>query len=74
MPRQGDVHVLPGQRGWRVKVEGNLRPSSTHKTQSEAAKAAREIARRNRSELIHGRDGRVRDRSTYGRDPDQIKG
>ncbi len=75
MPKQGDVHVMPADKGWRVDVEGASRPRSTHKTQSEAAKAAREIARKNRSELlIHGRNGRVRDRSTYGNDPRRTKG
>jgi len=75
MPNNGDVHVMPGDKGWRVEVEGSDRPRSTHKTQSEAAKAARTIARSNKSELlIHGRNGRVRDRSTYGHDPRRTKG
>jgi hypothetical protein len=77
MPKQGDVHVVPGDKGWRVEVEveGSGQPRSTHKTQSEAAKAARTIARKNKSELlIHGRNGRVRDRSTYGHDPRRTKG
>jgi hypothetical protein len=66
---------MPAEKGWRVEVEGANRPRSTHKTQAEAAKAAREIARKNKSELlIHGRNGRVRNRSTYGSDPRQIKG
>jgi Uncharacterized protein conserved in bacteria (DUF2188) len=75
VPKQGDVHVVPGEKGWRVEVEGTSRPRSTHKTQSEAATAARDIARRNKSELlIHGRNGRVRDRNTYGHDPRRTKG
>jgi hypothetical protein len=74
MPKQGDVHVMPSEKGWQVEVEGSGR-RSTHKTQSEAAKAARSIARSNKSELlIHGRNGRVRDRSTYGNDPRRIRG
>jgi uncharacterized protein DUF2188 len=57
VPKQGDVHVVPSERGWRVEVEGATRARSTHKTQAEAAKAARVIARRNKSELlIHGRN------------------
>jgi len=75
MPKKGDVHVMPGDQGRRVEVEGSDRPRSTHKTQSDATKAARTIARSNKSELlIHGRNGRVRDRSTYGRDPRRTKG
>ena len=75
MPKQGDVHVMPADKGWRVEVEGSGRARSTHRTQSEAAKAARTIARNNKSELlIHGRNGRVRDRSTYGSGPRRTKG
>ena len=76
MPKQGDVHVVRGDKGWHVEVEGSGRPlRSAHKTQLEASKAGRDIARKNRSELlIHGRNGRVRERSTYGRDPRRTKG
>jgi hypothetical protein len=75
MPKQGDVHVLPSEKGWRVEVEGSARTRSTHTTQAEAAEAARDIARRTESELlIHGRNGRVRARNTYGRDPRRSKG
>jgi hypothetical protein len=75
MPKKGDVHVLPSEKSWRVEIEGSGRPRSTHKTQAEAAKAARGIARKNKSELfIHGRNGRVRERSTYGQDPRRTKG
>jgi hypothetical protein len=73
--KQGDVHVVPSDKGWRVEVEGSTRPRSTHDTQAEAASAARKVARKNKSELlIHGRNGRVRDRSTYGHDPRRTKG
>lgn len=75
VPKQGDVHVLPADKGWRIEVEGSSQARSTHKTQSGAATAARVIAKRNKSELlIHGRNGRVRDRSTYGHDPRRTKG
>jgi hypothetical protein len=75
MPKQGDVHVVPSEQGWKVEVEGGGRPRSTHATQAEAARAARDLARKNKSELlIHGKDGRVRDRSTYGQDPRRTKG
>ena len=50
-------------------------PGSTHKTQGEAATTARRIARQKKTELlIHGRDGKIRDRSTYGHDPRRTKG
>ena len=75
MPKKGDVHVVPSDKGWRVEIEGTGGARATHKTQADAAKSARRIARQNKTELlIHGRNGRVRDRSTYRRDPRQIKG
>jgi hypothetical protein len=75
MPKKGDVHVVPSDKGWRVEVEGSGRPRSTHKTQNEAAKSARDLARKNKAELlIHGRNGKVRDRITYGHDPRRTKG
>jgi hypothetical protein len=75
MPKKGDVHVMPGEKGWRVQIEGTGGARSTHPTQAEAAKTARRIARENRSELlIHGRNGQVRARNTYDRDPRRTKG
>jgi hypothetical protein len=76
MPKQGDVHVVPGGNGgWHVRIEGTARPRSIHNTQADAARAGRDIARKNKSELlIHGRDGKIRERSTFGQDPRQTRG
>jgi len=75
MPKQGDVHVMQDGGGWQVRVEGTVRPRSTHKTQAEASKAGRDIARKNKTELlVHGRDGKIRERSTFGHDPRRTKG
>jgi Uncharacterized protein conserved in bacteria (DUF2188) len=76
MPKQGDVHVIQGNNGgWHVRIEGTARARSIHNTQADATKAGREIARRNRSELfVHGRDGKIRERSTFGHDPHRTKG
>jgi hypothetical protein len=64
-----NVHVVPSDAGWDVKVEGGVR-ASHYPTQREAMEAGRELARDNRSEhIIHGRDGRIRQRDSYGRDP-----
>ena len=68
-------HVVPHSAGWAVKGAGNQRASSVHPTQSDAIAAARDTAVKGRSEvLIHGRDGQIRDRSTYGKDPYPPKG
>jgi Uncharacterized protein conserved in bacteria (DUF2188) len=75
MPKQGDVHVIRGNSGgWQVRIEGSARAHSIHKTQAEAAKAGGALARRNKSELlVHGRDGKIRERGTFGGDPRQTK-
>ena len=63
-------HVVPHGKGWAVRGEGNEKVTSTHNTQGEAIDAAREIAINQKSELvIHGRDGRIRDKDSYGPDP-----
>ena len=70
-----DQHVVPHADGWAVKPAGGARASSVHETQREAIKRAREIARNQRTELfIHGRDGRIRERDSHGRDPHPPKG
>jgi uncharacterized protein YdaT len=68
-------HVVPRDGNWAVKSEGSKRASSVHDTQGEAIKAAREIAHNQNSELfIHGRNGRIRERDSEGRDPYPPKG
>lgn len=63
-------HVVPREDGWAVRGEGNSRDTSHHDTQADAAERAREIARSQRSEVvIHRPDGRIRDRDSYGSDP-----
>jgi uncharacterized protein (TIGR02271 family) len=64
------VHVSLRDNGWAVVREGNDRATSVHPTQAEAAKAGRDIARRDRTGfMLHGRDGRIRERSDYNQDP-----
>jgi len=68
-------HVVKRPNGWAVRGEGNSKDTSVHGTQAEAAERAREIARNQQSEvLIHGRDGKIRERDSYGNDPNPPKG
>lgn len=67
MPRKGNQHVVTHPEGWAVRGEGNSRVTSIHDTQREAIEAGREIARNQGGELlIHGRDGRIRERDSVG--------
>jgi uncharacterized protein YdaT len=74
MSKQGQ-HVVPSAAGWSVKKAGAARASSTHATQNEAIEAATRIAKNQKTELfVHGRDGRIRERNSYGNDPIQRRG
>ena len=69
-------HVTPRPKGgWQVIGEGNSRATVRTRTQREAIEKAREIAMRNHVELIiHGEDGKIREKSSYGNDPYPPKG
>ncbi len=68
-------HVVPHGDDWAVKGAGNRRATSVHPTQREAIGAARQIAIKNRSEmLVHDQRGRIRGRNSYGNDPHPPKG
>lgn len=68
-------HVVPRDGDWAVHGAGNGRDTSRHVTQSAAIAAAREIAQNAKSEVvIHGRDGRIREKNSYGPDAFPPKG
>jgi hypothetical protein len=68
-------HVVRRESGWAVRRSGSERATKVFRTQDEAISAGREIARRQETELyVHGEDGRIRERSSYGNDPVRRKG
>ncbi|WP_404391356.1 DUF2188 domain-containing protein [Pseudoalteromonas phenolica] len=68
-------HVVPHESGWAVKGAGNSKATSVHSTQAEAIEHARNIAQNQRSEmLVHGQNGRIREKNSYGDDPFPPKG
>jgi uncharacterized protein YdaT len=68
-------HVTKRDDGWAVKGAGNGRATKVHDTQREAIDHARDIAKRSGSEVvIHGRDGLIRAKDSYGNDPYPPKG
>jgi hypothetical protein len=61
--------------GWQVKGAGNTKATVRTSTQKEAIAAARSIAIKSQSEVvIHGTDGRIRAKDSYGNDPYPPKG
>lgn len=71
MSDKKNIHVTRRPDGdWQVKREGADRVSSVHDTQRAAEDAAKGTARRERGEVfVHGRDGKIRDRDSFGNDP-----
>lgn len=67
-------HVVPHGDKWAVRGEGNSRVSSDHRTQGAAINSATRTAKEEKSEVvIHGRDGKIRDKDSYGPDPNPPK-
>lgn len=64
-------HVTPHpDGGWQVKGAGNSKATVRTATQAEAIAVAKGIARNQESELfIHGMNGQIRERNSYGNDP-----
>jgi len=67
-------HVVPHKDGWAVRGKGNSKVTKVTSTQKEAIDVAREIAKNQQSEVvIHKRDGTIRDKDSYGNDPNPPK-
>lgn len=64
-------HITPHpDGGWQVKGEGNTKATVITDTQQQAIDSGRNIAKNQQSELlIHGRNGQIRARDSYGNDP-----
>lgn len=68
-------HVVPHDNQWAVVGEGNSKATAVYSTQQEAIQRAKEIAQNQQSELlIHGANGQIRERNSYGNDPFPPKG
>ena len=63
-------HIVKTNNGWGVRGEKNSRITKNFETQKSAIEKGREIAINQKSEvIIHGRDGKIRERNSYGNDP-----
>ena len=70
MSKAKDVHVVPRGDKWAAVRPGQDRASGIFETQGQAINQGRQIAQDSHSELfIHGRDGQIRARDSYGNDP-----
>lgn len=71
---KNNKHVVQNKNGgWDVKSGGA--PVAHQRTQKDAIQVANSIAKRDRTEvIIHGRDGKIRDKNSFGNDPFPPKG
>ncbi len=75
MGKGKNIHIVICPSGWAVKVAGSSKATKITKTQKEAIDYGRTMAMNQQSELlIHGEDGRIRQKFSYGNDPRSIKG
>jgi len=62
-----DVHVVkqPGKSGWDVRQGGEVQ--SSHRTQGAAIDRGISQAKTDKADVVvHGRDGRIRSKDSYG--------
>lgn len=71
---KNNKHVVPNPTGgWDVKSGGHR--TSHHNTQQSAIQSATVSAQVDRTDVvIHGRDGKIRENNSYGKDPFPPKG
>jgi len=70
MADRKNVHIVQRDNGWGTLREGGQRATEVFETQAQAIQAGRQMARESQGEvLIHGQDGRIRGRDSYGNDP-----
>ena len=59
-------HVVPYEKGWAVRREGNKRITSRHRKQSTAIRKAKSLAKKYKADvIIHRASGGIRDRISY---------
>ena len=63
-------HVVPNNGGWAIISGATEKYDTTFGTQQEAVERAKSIARNAGTAVyIHGADGKIRARESYGNDP-----
>lgn len=70
MNKKEAIFVSPHKGGWSVKTAGKSKASKVCESQKEAIEIAIEQAKNAKTELvIQGRDGKIREKNSYGNDP-----
>lgn len=70
MANRNNVHIVQRNSGWGTLREGGQRATQVYETQAQAIQAGRQMAREGQGELlVHGQNGQIRARDSYGNDP-----
>lgn len=70
-----NVHIVPKDGNWAVRKENSKRVLRVTETQKEAIELGRSHAEKEGSELlIHGKNGKIREKRSFGNDPFPPKG
>lgn len=73
--RKSSQHIVKHPDGWAVRKSNSSRVTKVFCTQSEAYAHGRDIAINQNAELfVHGRNGQIRMRNSYGNDPISSRG
>ena len=68
-------HITKSEGGWAVKGAGNKKATKILPTQKKAIEYGRQIAINQQTELvIHGRNGKIREKDSFGNDTHPPKG
>lgn len=69
-PKVKGIHVVAAGDAWQVKESGKVTALFEHAVKKEAIKFATEHAKAVKAELfIHGQNGKIQSRNSYGNDP-----
>jgi Uncharacterized protein conserved in bacteria (DUF2188) len=70
-----NVHVVKRGNNWGVVTAGSEKAVKITNTQKDTIDIGKSIAKNQKSELIiHGTDGKIREKNSYGNDPQTTKG
>lgn len=65
-----NIHTVPCGNKWANKKSGVATPISTHNTKANALGKGASVAKQSGAEhVIHGRNGRIQNKNSYGNDP-----
>ncbi len=68
-------HVVPADKGWKIVAPGNPEALASFAKKKDAIEAGHEMCKALKSELfIHGKNGKIQDRCSFGNDSPKRKG